>query len=159
MLKIVSQVITAKLKLNLTTEQKTLLRDTTLAYRDALNYTSEAAFDNGKSGNGAKLQKLVYNELRARFGLGAQMACNVPRQVAATYKTLWTKVKQNAEAIKNGYTKKRYKGLDRPPKYVSRTVILNYQCDYLFIAYLKVSINTLYGRCAAPYRGMYRHIN
>ncbi len=154
-----SQVITAKLKLNLTTEQKTLLRDTTLAYRDALNYTSEAAFDNGKSGNGAKLQKLVYNELRARFGLGAQMACNVPRQVAATYKTLWTKVKQNAEAIKNGYTKKRYKGLDRPPKYVSRTVTLNYQRDYSFKADQKVSINTLNGRIVAPYSGYFRHRN
>ena len=81
-----------------------------MAYRDALNFTSDAAFDNDKSSNGAKLQKLVSHELRTRFGLGAQMACNVPRQVAATYKSLWTKVKQNAEAIKKGHTKKRYKG-------------------------------------------------
>jgi putative transposase len=34
------QVITAKLKLNLTTEQKALVSQTALAYRDALNYTS-----------------------------------------------------------------------------------------------------------------------
>jgi hypothetical protein len=51
---------------------------------------------------GAKLQKAVYNELRVLFGLGAQMACNVPRQVSATYKTLWTKVKQSADAIAKG---------------------------------------------------------
>ncbi len=30
------------------------------------------------------------------------MACNVPRQVSATYKTLWTKVKQSADAIAKG---------------------------------------------------------
>ena len=83
-----------------------------MAYRDALNYASQVAFNNGKTSNGTKLQKAVYNELRARFGLGAQMACNVPRQVSATYKSLWTKVKQNVAAIKAGHTKKRYKGLD-----------------------------------------------
>ncbi|MGB3263778.1 MAG: hypothetical protein WBA89_07445, partial [Microcoleus sp.] len=93
--KIMSQVITAKLKLNLTAEQKALVTQTTLAYRDALNYTSQVAFDAGKTSNGGKLQKAVYNELRVNFGLGAQMACNVPRQVSGTYKTLWTKVKQS----------------------------------------------------------------
>ena len=45
------------------------------------------------------LQKAVYNELRVRFGLGAQMACNVPRQVSGTYKTLWTKVKQSNDLL------------------------------------------------------------
>jgi len=35
-----NQVITAKLKLNLTAEQKLAVRDTALAYRDALNYTA-----------------------------------------------------------------------------------------------------------------------
>lgn len=154
-----SQVITAKLKLNLTPEQKTSVRETTLAYRDALNYTSKAAFTNNKSSNGAKLQKLVYNEIRTRFGLGSQMACNVPRQVAATYKTLWTKVKQNAEAIKKGYTKKRYKGLDQAPKYVSRTVTLNYQRDYSFKADRKVSINTLDGRIVVTYDCYNKHID
>jgi putative transposase len=72
--KIMSQVITAKLKLNLTAEQKALVSQTALAYRDALNYTSQVAFDAGKTSNGAKLQKAVYSELRVRFGLGAQMA-------------------------------------------------------------------------------------
>jgi putative transposase len=129
-----------------------------LAYREALNFTSEAAFDNDKSSNGAKLQKLVYNELRARFGLGSQMACNVPRQVAATYKSLWTKVKQNVAAIKAGHTKKRYKGLDKAPKYVSRTVTLNYQRDYSFKTEQRVSINTLSGRIVVPYDGYNKHL-
>ena len=57
LLKTVNQVITAKLKLNLTTEQKASVRETALAYRDALNFTSDAAFDNDKSSNGALVTK------------------------------------------------------------------------------------------------------
>ncbi|MEG4519553.1 MULTISPECIES: transposase [unclassified Microcoleus] len=154
-----SQVITAKLKLNLTAEQKISVAQVSLAYRDALNYASQVAFDNGKSGNGAKLQKLVYSELRALFGLGSQMACNVPRQVAATFKTLWTKAKQNSEALKAGYTKRRYKGLDRAPKYTSRTCTLNYRRDYSFKKDRRVSINTLDGRIVVPFDGYNKHID
>ena len=154
-----NQVITAKLKLNLTAEQKTAVRDTALAYRDALNYASAIAFDNDKSSNGAKLQKLVYNNLRSDFKLGAQMACNVPRQVAATFKTLLTKVKQNNEAIKKGHTKKRFKGLDKAPRYSSRTVTLNYQRDYSFKSDQCVSIGTLNGRIIVSYDGWNKHLD
>ena len=152
------QLITAKLKLNLTTEQKALVSQTALAYRDALNYTSQVAFDAGKTSNGAKLQKAVYSELRVRFGLGAQMACNVPRQVSTTYKTLWTKVKQSNDAIAKGYTKKRYKGLDKVPKYVSRTCTLNYQRDYSFKTEQRVSMITLTGRIIVSYDGYNKHL-
>lgn len=156
------QIITAKLKLNPTAEQKAALREVSLAYRDALNYASQVAFEASKTSSGAKLQKAVYNELRARFGLGAQMACNVPRQVSATYKGLWNKVKQNIQAMKAGHTKKRYKGLDKPPKYASRTVTLNYQRDYSFKIEFKieqrVSINTLNGRVVVPYEGYNKHL-
>lgn len=154
-----SQVITAKLKLNLSTEQKSLVSQTALAYRDALNYTSQVAFDGGKTSNGAALQKAVYNQLRGRFGLGAQMACNVPRQVSGTYKTLWTKVKQSNDAIAKGYTKKRYKGLDKAPKYISRTCNLNYQRDYSFKTKQQVSIITLQGRIVVPYDGYNKHLD
>lgn len=153
------QVITAKLKLHLSPEQKSALRDVSLAYRDALNYTSQIAFENGKTSSGAKLQKLVYQDLRSRFRLPAQMACNVPRQVGATYKTLWTKVKQNHEARQAGWTKKRYKGLDQAPKFVSRTCTLNYQRDYSFKKGQQVSINTLSGRVVIPYEGYTKHLD
>jgi putative transposase len=153
------QVITAKLKLNLTAEQKALVSQTALAYRDALNYTSQVAFDAGKTSKVAKLQKVVYNELRIRFGLGAQMACNVPRQVSGTYKTLWTKVKQSNDAITKGYTKRRYKGLDKAPKYISRTCTLNYQRDYSFKTEQQVSIITLQGRIVVPYDGYNKHLD
>ncbi len=121
--------LTAKLKLLTTPTQAEQLRRTALAYRDALNHTSRVAFANGKTSNTVALQKLVYRDLRAQFGLSAQLACNVPRQVAATYQGLWTKVVQNAQHRANGYTKKRYKGLDQPPKYVSMTTTFNYGYD------------------------------
>jgi len=94
------QVITAKLKLKLTSEQKQSVRQTTLAYRDAMNYASQVAFVNNKLSSAAKLQKLVYYDIREKFNLPAQMSCNVPRQVAATYKSLWSKVKQNVNKLK-----------------------------------------------------------
>lgn len=61
------QVITAKLKLELTKEQENLFRDVTLAYRDALNYTSQIAFDNNKLSAAMSLQKLVYNDIRSNL--------------------------------------------------------------------------------------------
>jgi predicted transposase len=109
------QVLTTKLKLLASPEQKEALRAVSLAYRDGLNYASKIAFENNKLSSAAKLQKLVYNDLRLLFGLGSQMACNIPRQVASTYKGLWTKVKQNSQHLKEGLTKKRYKGLDKTP--------------------------------------------
>ncbi len=125
-------VITAKLKLHTDPSQFKALRTTQLAYRDALNYVSQYAFEHGKTSNRVALQDGTYDEVRTRFHLPSQMACSVPRQVGATYKTLWTKVKQNAIARQAGLTKKRYKGLDKPPKYVSPTLTYQYQKDYSF---------------------------
>ncbi len=152
------QIITAKLKLLATPEQHQLLRQTQLAYRDALNYVSRFAFAHGKTSNNDRLQKGTYRDIRALFELPSQMACNVPRQVAGTYKGLWTKLKQNLEHRQAGHTKKRYKGLDQPPRYVSPTVTYNYNYDYSFKSGQLVSVLTLRGRIALPYQGYDRHI-
>jgi predicted transposase len=106
-------VISAKLKLNTTPEQLAQLRAISLSYRDACNFVSQYAYDHGKMSNKVKLQDGTYDDIRLKFHLPSQMACSVPRQVGATYKGLWTKVKQNAEHRKSGRTKKRYKGLDQ----------------------------------------------
>jgi predicted transposase len=64
------QVITAKLKLNLTTEQKGLVSQTARAYRDALNYTSQVAFDAGKTSNGAiRCRRLSTTNCECDLGL------------------------------------------------------------------------------------------
>src|SRR4029077_18500388 len=145
------QVIPAKLKLHTTPDQFRALRQTQLAYRDALNYVSRYAFAHGKMSNQINLQAATYLDVRARFGLPAQMACNVPRQVGATYRTLWTKVKANAAARNAGHTKKRYKGLDQPPKSVSPTLTYNYHRDFSLKVAQRVSILTLDGRVILPY--------
>ncbi len=151
-------VISAKLKLNTTLEQFAQLRMTQLAYRDALNFVSKYAFEHGKMSNAVSLQDGTYDEIRSRFGLPSQMACSVPRQVGATYKGLWTKVKQNAEHRKSGRTKKRYKGLDQAPKYISPTVTYQYKKDYSFKTHVRVSVLTLDGRVVIPYSGYDKHI-
>ena len=99
-------LITAKLKLLTTPQQFRALRQTQLAYRDALNYVSRYAFAHGKMSNKVGLQERTYREVRATFGLPAQMACSVSRQVGATYQALWTKVQANAAARAAGHTKK-----------------------------------------------------
>ncbi|GGM54319.1 transposase [Deinococcus arenae] len=151
--------LTTKLKLHHTREQKAALDAVTLAYRDALNYTSHQAFEMNKTSNAAKIQKEVYTTLRQRFGLGAQMACSVPRKVAATYKTLWTRVKQAAARRAMNPKARRYKGLDHAPKFVSRTLSYQYGRDYSFKTGQQVSIATLAGRLVLPYEGYRKHLD
>src|SRR5262249_28988959 len=139
-------VISAKLKLNTTPEQFAQLRATQLAYRDALNFVSHYSFEHGKTSNRIALQDGTYADIRTRFHLPSQMACSVPRQVGATYKGLWTKIKKNAQARANGHTKKRYKGLDQAPKFVSPTLTYQIGKDYSFKKDNHVSILTLEGR-------------
>jgi putative transposase len=151
-------VISAKLKLNTTPKQFTQLRAIQLVYRDALNFVSKYAFEHGKMSNKVSLQDGTYDDIRARFHLPSQMACSVPRQVGATYKGLWTKVKKNAEDRKSGRTKKRYKGLDQAPKYISPTVTYQYKKDYSFKTDARVSVLTLDGRVVISYTGYDKHV-
>jgi putative transposase len=123
-------VISARLKLHTDPAQFVALPATQLAYRDALNYVSRYAFAHGKMSNRVALQGGTYDEVRARFHLPSQMACSVPRQVGATYKALWTKVKQNA---------------------VHRN-------DYSFKTDSHVSILSLDGRVIMPYTGYHQHV-
>src|SRR5713226_5359746 len=152
------QLITAKLKLHTDATQFQALRKTQLAYRDALNAVSRYAFEHGKMSNQIRLRDETYYQTRATYQLPAQMATNVPRQVGATYKTLWTKVRQNAAARLAGHTKKRYKGLDKPPKYVSPTLTYQLGHDYSFKTESRVSILTLSGRVIVSYTGYGQHV-
>ncbi len=152
------QIITAKLKLNTNTEQFHALRQTQLVYRDALNAVSQYAYVHGKTSSAITLHRGMYTELRARYRLPSQLACSVERQVAATYKGLWTRLKKNAEHCRHKITKKRFKGLDKPPKYSSPTVQYTYERDYTFQCDQRVSIGTLDGRVSIAYQGYDEHI-
>jgi predicted transposase len=151
-------MITAKLKLHTTPDQFQSLRTTQLAYRDALNFASRYAFEHGKMSNKVAIQDGTYRDIRTRFLLPAQMACSVSRQVGATYKALWTRVKHNAEARKAGRTKKRYKGLDTPPTYVAPTLEYHLGHDYSFKKDQQVSVLTLDGRVVVSYTGYDTHV-
>src|SRR5260370_19853884 len=110
------QIITAKLKLTTTKEQFEALRQTQLAYRDALNAVSRYAFSQGKTSNVTRLHKGMYAELRVRYHLPSQLACSVERQVASSYKGVWTKLKNKVEHRRAKSTKKPINGLDQPPQ-------------------------------------------
>src|SRR6266568_3680007 len=152
------QIVTVKLKLLPTAEQQQRLRQTQLAYRDALNAMSRYAFEQGKTSNVTRLHKGMYAQLRTRYHLPSQLACSVERQVAATYKGLWTKLKKNAELRRKKITKKRFQGLDKPPKYSSPTVQYTYERDYTFQRDSQVSVRTLNGRISVPYLGYEEHL-
>jgi putative transposase len=151
------QIITSKLKLLTTKEQSQALRQTQMAYRDALNFVSLYSFEHGKMANAERLQQGTYRDIREHFKLTGQMACNAVRQVAATYRGLWTKLKRNAVHRKAKITKKRFRGLDKPPKYFSPTINFNYRHDYTFKSGNRVSVRTLHGRIIMPYHGYERH--
>src|SRR5215471_7276694 len=151
------QIITAKLKLLTTPEQFQALRAAQLAYRDALNAVSRYAFEQGKTSSVTRLHKGIYAQLRLHFHLPAQLACSVERQVAATYKGLWTKLLKNKEHRRAKITKKHFKGLDQPPHYSSPTVQYTYERDYTFQRNRQVSIGTLNGRISISYQGYDKH--
>jgi hypothetical protein len=152
------QIITAKLQLHTKSGEYRFLRLTQLAYRDALNFASGWAFEHNKTSSQTKLHQGTYRHMRQCFGLPSQLACSVVRQVSANYKGLWTKLLANVDHRKAGYTKKRFKGLEKPPKYVSPTVTYVHGHDYGCKSGQLVSVMTLRGRIILPYQGYARHI-
>jgi len=87
------------------------------------------------------------------------MACSIPRQVGATYKTLWTKVKQNtACCVRLAKPGSGTKGLDQPPKFISPTLTYQIGHDYGFKPEQHVSLLTLQGRVILPYTGYDKHV-
>jgi transposase len=152
------QILTAKLKLCTTPDQFRALRQTQLAYRDALNAVSRYAFVHGKMCNQLTLQQACYDGLRQAHRLPAPMACNVPRRVGATYKTLWTKATANAAARQAGRTKRRYKGLDRAPTHVSPTLTYNSRRDFSFKSDQQVGVRSLDGRVIVSYSRYGKHV-
>jgi len=64
------------------------LVETMQKYSKGMNYVSGVVFENGKVIPARKLQPQVYGYLREKLGLKSQVSCNIPRQVAGTYKTI-----------------------------------------------------------------------
>lgn len=76
---------TMLLKLAPTSEQSTALMDTMHAFNDACNSIAQVAFDE-KLTNKFELQKLVYGETRAHFGLSSQLTIRAISKVVEASK-------------------------------------------------------------------------
>ena len=77
--------LTLMVKLQPTLEQAAALLETMERFNAACNAVAEVAFRE-QTANKIRLQKLVYYDIRERFGLPAQMAVRVISKVAEAYK-------------------------------------------------------------------------
>ena len=93
------------------------LVETMQKYSKGMNYVSAIVFENGKVIPARKLQPMVYSHLREKIGLKSQVSCNIPRQVAGTYKTI-------VELAKIGMS------LWQRITYSSNSMTLSYKRDY-----------------------------
>lgn len=126
-------VLTAKVKLLPTDEQKQLLIETMTQTKKALNYVSDVCFEKGIITNSKKLQKLTYDTVRADLGLKSQMACNVCNTVSGNYAT---------EVTNKTFNRVVYK----KPK-----LVYSYNRDFTFTKDNLISIGTLKNRVKMPY--------
>ena len=75
---------TLQIKLLPTCDQKDILLDTFKKFNEACNFVSKIAWDN-KIYNKISLQRLVYYDIRNKFGLAAQLTIRVIAKVVDTY--------------------------------------------------------------------------
>ena len=98
--------------------------------------------------------------LRETYGMTAQMIQSISKEVAAKYKTQWTKLRQHQENVKLGRTKKRYRGLDNPIKFTNANVPYQFKRDYSLPKHGRVRIKVLEGDLGSivlPYKGYDKH--
>ena len=81
-------VLTLKIHLYPSSEQALAFDEMCERYRQACNYVSQWIFEHDFLLNAMKVHHYVYNDLRDKFGLKAQLAIAVPRTVTARYKTV-----------------------------------------------------------------------
>lgn len=124
--------ITAKIQISATVDDKVLLDKTMSAYADACNYVSDYVFRTHDLKQ-FSLNKVLYSELRERFGLKSQMAQSVFKTVIARYKTI---LENESKWIKPSFKKPQYD--------------LVWNRDYS-LTQNRFSVNTLNGRVKLPY--------
>ncbi|MDH5796734.1 MAG: transposase [Anaplasmataceae bacterium] len=126
--------VTAKIQLLPTKIQKIDIDNTLIAIKNSLNYTSRVAYKNNRLSNKTKIQKLVYYDIREKYGIKSQMACNVCVAVGSTYSSMKSN-KQNTLAVYN-----------------NSKLTYSYNRDWNFTKNNQVSISTLNSREKLDYR-------
>ncbi|MCH1940804.1 transposase [Holdemania massiliensis] len=124
--------VTAKIKIAPSDDDKVLLTSTMSTYTDACNYVSNYVFQTHNLKQFA-LNKVLYSDLRDRFGLKSQMAQSVLKTVIARYKTI---LENQNEWMKPNFKKPQYDLV------WNRDYSLTKDC---------FSVNTLSGRVKLPY--------
>jgi IS605 OrfB family transposase len=79
------QVLTVSCKLNISAEQLPKIEETLKAFADACEYVNQTL--DSKLTNEVAMQSLCYHDVRARFGLSAQLAIHAIRRVSGNRKT------------------------------------------------------------------------
>ena len=125
-------IVTAKIQISATTDDKVLLDETMSVYSDACNYVSDYVFQTHNLKQ-FSLNKVLYSTLREKFGLKSQMAQSVFKTVIARYKTI---LENQKEWIKPSFKKPQYDLV------WNRDYSLTQNC---------FSVNTLNGRVKLPY--------
>ena len=123
---------TAKIQIQVAPEQRELLDATMDTYRSACNFVANYIFQTHDLKQ-RSLNKVLYYDLRERFGLKSQMAQSVFKTVIARYKTI---LENQHEWIKPDFSKPQYD--------------LVWNRDYSLTQNL-FSVNTLDGRVKLPY--------
>ena len=134
--------VTAKIQISVSGTDRALLDNTISVYRDACNYVSDYIFRTHDLKQ-FFLNKVLYSDLRERFGLKSQMAQSVFKTVIARYKTI---LENQKEWIKPSFKKPQYDLV------WNRDYSLTQNC---------FSVNTLAGRVKLPYftKGMDKYFD
>lgn len=88
------QVLTVACKIEVKPEQSAKVRDTFQAFADACEYVNQEVPE--KLTNELAMQSLVYQDVRAKFGLSSQLAIHAIRRVSGNRKT----AKQKGDKVK-----------------------------------------------------------
>lgn len=134
--------VTAKIQISVSGTDRALLDNTISVYRDACNYVFDYIFCTHDLKQ-FSLNKVLYSDLRERFGLKSQMAQSVFKTVIARYKTI---LENQKEWIKPSFKKPQYDLV------WNRDYSLTQNC---------FSVNTLAGRVKLPYftKGMDKYFD
>lgn len=127
------QTVTAKIQIKPDSQARQMLDRAMSVYKDACNFVAGYVFETHQLKQ-IPLQKAVYDDLRDKFGLKSQMACNVPRTVIAKFKS---NKSNTGEWIK--------------PDFKKPFLALSFNRDFSILANDVFSIGTLDGRIKVPF--------
>ena len=127
------QTVTTKIQIKPDNQAKQMLENAMSVYKNACNFVTDYVFETHQLKQ-IPLQKAVYDDLRDKFGLKSQMACNVPRTVIAKFKAN----KSNT----NQWIK---------PDFKKPFLALSFNRDFSILANDTFSIGTLDGRIKVPF--------